>query len=94
MLSKALVPEVAEDTYVSTPTEFITGKKCDVLYAPSNPLSSFPPYWLRYKISRYQILGPFHPVLYPHIRVLQQTPYHCDIWDCKYYGIFTEQVCK
>lgn len=37
------MPEAAEDSYVSVPTEFITGKKCDVLYAPSNPLSSFPP---------------------------------------------------
>lgn len=27
MLSKALVPEMAEDSYVSAPTEFITGKK-------------------------------------------------------------------
>ncbi|KAI8082497.1 uncharacterized protein B0P05DRAFT_468148, partial [Gilbertella persicaria] len=31
------------DSYVSVPIEFINGKKCDVLYAPSNPLSSFPP---------------------------------------------------
>ena len=42
-LLKALVPEAAEDSYVLVPTEFITGKKYDVLYAPSNPLSSFPP---------------------------------------------------
>ncbi|KAG1054441.1 hypothetical protein G6F43_003553 [Rhizopus delemar] len=43
VLSKALVPEAAEDSYASAPTEFITGRKCDVLYAPRDPLSSFPP---------------------------------------------------
>lgn len=41
-LSKALVPEAAEGNYVSAPMEFITNKKCDVLYAPHDPLSSFP----------------------------------------------------
>lgn len=40
---KALVPEAAEDHYVATPTEFINKNKCDVLYAPRNPLSTFPP---------------------------------------------------
>ncbi|KAI8977681.1 hypothetical protein BDF20DRAFT_800633, partial [Mycotypha africana] len=42
-LSKALMPAAADDSYVAVPTEFITGRKCDDLYAPSNPLSSFPP---------------------------------------------------
>ncbi|GAA5799980.1 hypothetical protein HPULCUR_005401 [Helicostylum pulchrum] len=46
MLIKVLVPEVEEDHYVATPTEFINRKKCDVLYAPHNPLSTFPPVFI------------------------------------------------
>lgn len=37
-LLKTLVPEAAKDSYASVPTEFITGGKCNVLYAPPNPL--------------------------------------------------------
>ncbi|KAI8641165.1 hypothetical protein BD408DRAFT_433503 [Parasitella parasitica] len=43
MLIKVLVPEVAEDHYAATPTEFINKNKCDVLYTPHDPLSAFPP---------------------------------------------------
>lgn len=43
MLVKTLVPEAAEDHYAATPTEFINKNKCNVLYAPHNPLSTFPP---------------------------------------------------
>ncbi|KAG1043524.1 hypothetical protein G6F43_011634 [Rhizopus delemar] len=43
VLSNVLVPEAAEDSYFPASTEFITGKKCDVLYAPRDPLSSFLP---------------------------------------------------
>lgn len=43
VLSNILVPEAAEDSYFPASTEFITGKKCDVLYAPRDPLSSFLP---------------------------------------------------
>lgn len=46
MLIKVLVLEVAEDYYVATPTEFINKNKCDVLYAPHNPLSKFPPVFI------------------------------------------------
>ncbi|CAO3667679.1 unnamed protein product [Rhizopus stolonifer] len=42
MLMKVLVPEVAEDHYVAAPTEFINKSKCNVLYTPHDPLSTFP----------------------------------------------------
>ncbi|GAA5808633.1 hypothetical protein MFLAVUS_002025 [Mucor flavus] len=45
-LMKTLVPEAAEDHYVAVPTEFINKNKCDVLYAPHNPLSTFPPVFI------------------------------------------------
>jgi hypothetical protein len=34
MLVKALVPEVAEDRYIATPTELMNKTKCDVFYEP------------------------------------------------------------
>ncbi|KAI7906750.1 uncharacterized protein BX663DRAFT_534801 [Cokeromyces recurvatus] len=37
-LSNILVPEAANDSYFSAPTELITEKKCDILYAPHDPL--------------------------------------------------------
>ncbi|GAA5816294.1 hypothetical protein MFLAVUS_009820 [Mucor flavus] len=46
MLIKVLVLEVAEDRYVVTPTEFINENEYDVLYAPHNPLSTFPPVFI------------------------------------------------
>lgn len=46
MLMKYLVPEAAEDLYVAAPTEFVNKNKCDVLYAPHNPLSTFPPVFI------------------------------------------------
>lgn len=46
MLMKVLVPEVTEDHYVATPTEFINKNKCDVLYAPHDPLSTFLPVFI------------------------------------------------
>jgi hypothetical protein len=46
ILIKVLVPEVAEDHYVATPTEFINKNKCDVFYAPHDPLSTFPPVFI------------------------------------------------
>ncbi|KAG1225569.1 hypothetical protein G6F35_003340 [Rhizopus arrhizus] len=46
MLIKVLVPEVAEDHYVATPTQFINKNKCDVFYAPHDPLSAFPPVFI------------------------------------------------
>ena len=42
MTIKAFVAEVAEDHYVATSTEFINKNKCNILYAPHDPLSTFP----------------------------------------------------
>lgn len=46
MLIKVLVPEVAEDHYVAISMEFINKNKCDVFYAPHDPLSAFPPVFI------------------------------------------------
>jgi hypothetical protein len=43
MVIKVLVPEMAEDHYVATPTELINKNKCNVLYDRQDPLSTFPP---------------------------------------------------
>lgn len=46
MLIEVLVLEVEEDRYVATPTEFINKNKYDVLYAPHDPPSTFPPVFI------------------------------------------------
>ena len=46
MITRVLVPDVSEKHYVSQQTEFMNKNKCDVLYAPHDPLSIYLPIFI------------------------------------------------